>query len=129
MVDDQPTPAEDGGPVVAALVEKLTEGTRKIGLYVESAGLGATDGIGPTVVSDLAAMKKVVAGDDGDLLLMVGFAIGDVAFSKRVQNPEQDEVDDQVRAMLPDPVAEIKERLRKAKEEGKDIFDVDPFGE
>lgn len=128
MVDDHPTP-EDGGPAVATLVEKLTDATRKIGLYVESAGLGATDGIDPTVISDLAEMKKVVSGDDGDLLLMVGFAIGDVAFSKRVQNPEQDEVDDQVRAMLPDPVAEIKERLRKAKEEGKDILDVDPFGE
>lgn len=60
---------------VDSLIREFLAATEKIGLYGS-----------PHVAVDV---------DQGKVCLFMSFEIGDLAFSKRVQNPEQDKVDSQ----------------------------------
>lgn len=106
-------------------IEDLAERTQKIGLYYQGASIGADD-------PDLAA--KMQAGeltpDDimisgGQVIVISGFNIGDMAFSRQVAEPEQHELDKQAQAILPTEVDLLKERLMRAIEEGRDPLDLD----
>lgn len=134
MYDEEtPEPNEELSNLLNSLGSDLSDSARKLGLYAEHVSVGVTGNVPPDAVKDLDSLKKVIEGDEGDVLVMATFAIGDVAYSKRIQDPEQDEVDDQVRMMLPDPVEEIREKLKKAQEGGEldldAIFDIDLGGE
>lgn len=125
----EPEPNEELSSLLNSLGSELTDSARKLGLYAEHVSVGVTGNVPPDSIKDIESLKKVVEGDDGEVLVMVTFAIGDVAYSKRIQDPEQDEIDDQVRTMLPDPAEELREKIRKAREEGRDIFDLDLGGD
>lgn len=77
---------------VRGLVETITEEANGIGLY---------------------AAPMVQAHCQGDtMLLVMQFRIGDVAFLPRVQDPEQDKVDDTFRAIETDNAAQrIKDKF------------------
>lgn len=113
------------------LTDSLEKSASKIGLYLQNVGVG-TSNPDPKeqekVVSSMEELKRVLLSDEEDVFVMATFAIGDVAWSKRVLDPDQDKIDDEVRAILPDPVEMLKEQLRAAKEEGRDIFDLDLGG-
>lgn len=66
-------------------------------------------------------MKAINDGEH--VVMMVNFAIGEVAWSTRVQNPEQHEVDKEAQVLLPDPAEELREKMKRAQEEGRSIFD------
>lgn len=125
--DEQPESDAELRDKISSLVKELENSSRKVGLYLEGAGLGVSPNVDPRVLSTLDGVKSVVKSQDGEVVISATFTIGDVAWSKRVQDPDQHEVDKQVRTMLPDPVEEMRERLKKAREEGKNIFDIDPL--
>lgn len=91
-------PNEEYYEKLAPVIEKLQEEARKIGLYVSAAFLQPD--------------PMTIPGEKTEPRIIVTFAVGDVAFSDRVQNPEQDEVEDQFRGiehgMVRDQVEEIK---------------------
>jgi hypothetical protein len=104
---------------------EMENAARKIGLYVQDVHIAATDPEkGPAAMAEGDALRALVADEDDDCLVMVAFVLGDVAFSKRVLDPEQDKIDDEVRQILPDPVEELKEKMRRAAEEGRSVFDA-----
>lgn len=78
--------------MVEALVRRVVEACEKIGLY-------ASDTI-------------QVESHSGRLVVLANFQVGDIAFSQRVQNPEQDAFDDQFRAIEADSVADQAEDIR-----------------
>lgn len=86
----------------------LADSLRQIGLY-------ANEG-------------RFLSRDDGRVFLAVSVDIGDVAFTTRVQDPEQAQFDDQFRQVatevVDDDFLETRERMRRRIAEGKN-----PFGE
>ena len=104
----------------AKLREKLDEfnnDRRKIGLYVVDGGINIPQ------MSD--EEKNSLTEPVPDAILTVVFTIGDVAYSERIQNPVQDQVNEEARAMLPTEAEMMQERLRQAIAEGKNPFDLD----
>lgn len=90
--------------MIEALVVRAVEANEKIGLYAT-----------PDSHVEL----------HGDRLVFVGsFRIGDIAFSQRVQNPEQAAFDDQFRAIEADSVADQAEDIRNAFRKKKDKPDA-----
>ncbi len=85
---------------------------RQIGLYVDDMSVVAIDG-----------------PDGPEVALAVTAEIGDVAFSKRVQDPEQDDVDDEFRqmqvSMANDEFLDNRDKIQKAIKEGRDPLDLD----
>lgn len=120
---------EDPREKIGAIIKTMEDETRKFGLYLENAAIGTSDGSGPEVLDDPDKIKKILLSDEEDVFVMATFAIGDVAWSKRVQDPEQDKIDDQARTILPDPVEALKEKMRQAQAEGKSILDLDLGGD
>jgi hypothetical protein len=91
------------------LLTELENRSRKIGLYLKSAGLHV----------ETAEEDEIPE----DPKLVVIFGIGDIAFSPRVQDPEQEKVDNQFRQIasgtLSDDIDEIKRRYLKEENENE----------
>lgn len=89
-----------------AAFEQIEDKARQMGLYHDGA--------------------RAVMMPDGELVLMVDFVLGDVAFSDRVQNPQRYATDSMIRTMekgqQDDDFLNERERIKTALAEGKDIF-------
>lgn len=120
-MDDPGESDEKLQALVEELTEKLRTNTRRIGLYMEHVGIvSRAEPEGGMVFQEKDFRESV---DNGDVLVVGMFAVGDVAFEKRTLNPEQEEFDRIAREMLPDPVEELREKLRQRKAEGRDLFE------
>lgn len=118
-------PSEEDAEAMHALIqemtEKLTDVTRKLGLYLEHVGLVSKNPSEMGMPVNLEDFRGQIAR--GEVILAGHFAVGDIAWEKRTLNPEQDEIDNQVRMILPDPVEELREKIRRAQAEGRDPID------
>lgn len=94
------------------LTDELEENLKRIGCYVLSTGL------------------QVPMDEEGNLtgepFLVITCSIGNVAWSPRVQDPEQDKVDDEIRGIESGQTEEdfeaIREQYRQMRERGDDPF-------
>lgn len=120
---------DDPREKLSAVMKDLEDQARKLGLYIEHAAIASSDPEGAMEsLEDADKLRELLASDEDEVYLMATFAIGDVAWSKRVQDPEQDKIDDQFRVIAPDPVEELREKMRRAAAEGKSILDIDLEG-
>lgn len=120
-------PDEATQELIRDLVEKLGDQTRKIGLYLEGVGV-MSHPEQPGALASVAnadAFKEAVKSGDANVVIVGSFVIGDIAWAKRTLDPEQEEIDNVAREILPDPVEELKEKMKRAQAEGKSIFDLD----
>lgn len=89
--------------------ETVADKAERLGLYIEG--------------SQIVPMDTPMGPQPG---LVCIFKVGDVAFTDRVQQPEQNESDDQLRVMQQQMAEtdyeETKERIAKALAEGRDPF-------
>lgn len=126
--DLPPDPFEPDGTAheeIKELVSKLEDATRKIGLYLEDVAVASPDQTTAlNALTNKEALTEAVTSGEASLILVGTFAIGDIAFSKRTLDPEQHKVDDEARMLLPKPEDELRDKIKKALEEGKDIFDL-----
>lgn len=103
--DDLPYTEEQLG----GLIERFEDQTRKIGLYLKHAGLHV----------EPSSLDKT---ESEDPKLVMIFGIGSVAFSPRIQDPEQDEINDQFRQIasssVDDDIESIRKRYKKGLEHG-----------
>lgn len=87
-----------------AAFEQIEDKARQMGLYYDSA--------------------RAVMLPDGELVLMVDFILGDVAFSDRVQNPQRYSTDTLLRTMekgqQDDDFLNERERIKQALARGED---------
>lgn len=92
---------------MSELIEGVTEGARKIGLYTTGVGF-------------LVDERDEEEHPEKEHKLLMSFRIGDVAFSPRIQDPEQDEFNDQFRRIaassVDDEVEDIRRRYSKEQE-------------
>lgn len=110
---------------LAELSDRLKVSCEKIGLYMQDATI-ATGDPEAALEAQIAPDSIVKSIEDGkDFMLLTTFIIGDLAFSKRVQNPEQAEIDNTVQAMMPTDAELLKEKIQRRIAEGKSIFDED----
>lgn len=75
-------------------------------------------------------MESPVEGDEGTAdmpvvcLVRIAFQVGDIAFSTRVQNPEEDAINDEMRAfekhISDDTLNELRLQLQRDQDEGRD---------
>lgn len=83
--------------------EEISAGAEKLGLYSQGMQLGAA--------------VDSVTGENAQLMIVGTFAIGDVAFSDRVQHPDKEAVNNELAAIETDLVRdaietdEIRQRL------------------
>lgn len=121
-MDQFPEPGFEGpAPEIDQMVVELQARAEKLGLYMRDAMIATTD---EDVFKQAAANNesiKVAIENGATFLVMSVFQIGDQAFSKRVQDPEQYEIDKEAQVILPDPAEELRQRLL----EGKGLFDDD----
>lgn len=116
---------QDPRDAIRRIGELLEEKTRPLGLYLHGLSVGCHDEeLMAKINEDPGELNKAIE-NGAEVVLMVNFAIGDVAWMKRTQDPEQHEIDKAAQGILPDDVTELREKLRRAREEGKDIFDLD----
>ena len=103
---------------------------RKIGIYVVPemtlAGFEQVPSLGTG--GELVELQIKQFGSKGYVLIGQVFAtIGDVAFSKRVQFPEEESIDDEFRVLeqsfANDEFLDQRNRIAQALEEGRDPFD------
>jgi hypothetical protein len=110
---NQPDPEEFMAEMQPRL-DGIEQAAQKLGLYMQGYGFAQVP------AEDGGAATTVAA---------VTFIIGDQAFSDRVQNPEKYEQDKELQTMFKesslDEAEILKEQLRKAVEEGGDIFGAD----
>jgi hypothetical protein len=118
---DHPEPDEATQELLRELTEKLTDSTRKIGLYLEHVGVVAR---GDPQHSSMTFHEKDFRThvEDGDLLMVGMFTVGDVAWEKRTLDPEQDEIDEKARGLLPSEADELRDRIQRRLAEGLDPF-------
>lgn len=110
---------------LAELAARLREKTEDLGLYMQDATVATAD---PDAAMEAQVMPESIltAITEGkNFMLLTTFIIGDLAFSKRVQNPEQDAIDKQVQPMIPTDAELLKEKIQRRIAEGKSIFDED----
>ena len=91
-------------------IEKFGDEARKVGLYLEN----------------MAGMQHAHSEDEEPQTIVAAtFIVGEQAFSDRVLNPEKHEEDKTFRTLTAgaDPFDELRERMKKNIEEGKDPFD------
>lgn len=103
--DTEPNP-DDENIELFTKIEPLEDAARQIGLYLEEAG--------------------VIQNQTGEQAIFVNFAIGDVAFSDRVQHPERYTVDTEFRNMQTnmarDDFLDARARIAEALKKGEDPF-------
>lgn len=107
--DSMPTPEEHSEFEATArtALERVEDTTRKIGLYVHQ--------------------SQVALGPGGELVLLVDFLIGDVAFSDRVQDPQKQQdkqiVNTMERSMVADELIAARDRLERNLKAGRNAYD------
>src|SRR5437660_1555935 len=107
---------------VTPLIEKLQETAKKLGLYMDDGVMIVTpDGRAAEDLLEEGKSVKDVVLDGGSIAFVARFAIGDVAWRKRTLDPEQHDIDKQVRMMLPSEAEQICQRLL----EGGPLFEDD----
>lgn len=93
-----------------AAFEKIEDKARQLGLYSDQVHAMMTP--------------------DGQMVLVVQFLLGDIAFSDRVQNPQKHQttrmVDDMEKSMQTDTFLEERERIKRNLEAGRDPLDDGP---
>lgn len=110
---------------ISELADRLKEKAEKLGLYMQDVTV-ATPDEGAAMEAHTTPDSIIQAIQNGTkFVLLTTFVIGDLAFSKRVQNPEADEIDKQVAVLLPTEAELLKEKMQRAMEQGKGIFDDD----
>lgn len=108
---EEPAEARIPEEKLRELSERLEDRARKRGLYLA--------GIAVSVVQDPEG-----TGTPAPYVVQATFQVGSVAFSLRVQDPEQDAVEDQVREFERDISEaqwnELREQYRQRRESGED---------
>jgi hypothetical protein len=99
---------------VEVLLKKVRENMEKLGLYMQQAGF----------------MSDPEDDDpEGPVFMQAVFLVGEQAFSEKVQDPEQDRIDREFEKLMksatPDPLDDVREKLRKNMREGKSILDLE----
>lgn len=117
-------PDDETQQVIRELVEKLGDNARKLGLYLEGVGVMANPDSDLDAIRNAQMFKDAVKSGAANVAVIGTFTVGDVAWEKRTLDPEQDEIDNEARMILPDPVEELRQKMLRAQEEGKSIFDV-----
>ena len=110
---------------LAELAARLREKTEDLGLYMQDATVATAD---PDAAMEAQVMPDSILtaiAEGKNFMLLTTFIIGDLAFSKRVQNPEQDAIDKQVQPMIPTDAELLKEKIQRRIAQGKSIFDED----
>ena len=93
-------------------MQDLLEDLEKISLYVEQAQC-------MPLTEDAEEIDE-----ETEWMLNAVFIMGERVYENEVQDPEQAEIDEQARKMLPSDAQLLAEKIRKAEAEGRDIFDV-----
>lgn len=108
--DERPELTPEQEQQLKERTEALEASARKIGLYVEHAV--------PMMVPTPFGMKPAIA---------MHFALGDVAFQTRIQDPEQDafnrEFENLTTDMTNNDFLDVRERMKKNVEAGRDPLD------
>jgi hypothetical protein len=118
-------PSDDEDPI-KQLVEELEKDFDKLGVYLRSASVtqqlpdGQLAPIEFETVDDLTA--QVRAGVD--VKMVVALQIGDLAFSKRLEQPDVHETDVQASEILPPEHQLLKDNAEAAAAEGVDPIDA-----
>ena len=100
---DQPTPDGVDPEQYHEAVDKIEEAMRKVGLYMNG-----------------VMVAKDPAGQD---VMFMTFNVGDVAFSERIQSPEQDKFNDEIRGIESDFAQQEKKDLHSELKD--DLEDLD----
>lgn len=95
--EEAPLPPDLPEDKLRPLLEKFTDGARKLGLYTEGIAI------------------NVDANPDGppQHKLVAQFSIGDQAFTKRVQDPESDSIDHEFRKIEGQTLRDQWEEIRR----------------
>ncbi len=108
-------------PEIDAMVEELRQRAEKLGLYMQDAMVATRDDeLAARASQSNMSIRDAIEGG-AEFLVMAAFMIGDQAFSTRVLNPEQYEINKEAQVILPDAATELKRRL----EEGGPMFGGD----
>lgn len=98
--------------------EVLAEGARKVGLYVEDMGV---------------VMSPPGSFDEPTPVMVCNFNIGDQAFSARVQDPDQDQMETEFKKLArqaeTDNFEQLRERLARGEVFKADEAEADPESE
>lgn len=109
-------PTEPNEEDAQRLMEELENAARKLGLYAENLAIGVPSG-GP---------YASLLGDGEKVVVVAQFTVGDIAWSDRVQNPQQEDADMEFRKMAVDLEKDAFEakraELERKLKEGKPIF-------
>ncbi len=95
------------------LSEEFTQRAEKIGLYSKSCFIIPQ---GDDVDKDAIEsndLREMLDNGDVQLVMVVTFTAGDLAFSDRVQHPEMFDLDAQFNAMMPTSEEMSKDKLRE----------------
>lgn len=121
-VPDDQTPEDPLLPWIKILEKyqgDIESACRKIGLYVMDVGLAPNPHQGHSM-------------DPLPPVMVVNFTIGDIAFSDRVQNPVEGRMDAEFKTienqMAKQNFEELRDKLAKALEEGRDPLETDDEG-
>jgi hypothetical protein len=113
----------DSKEVVEELVSNLSKNAEKCGLYTADITIGCEDSdIAEDIRSDPNMMVKAIR-EGTRFVILATFNIGDLAWSDRVQNPQQFHIDNDFRTLTTDHTTAYIEDLRKKLEEGGDLFE------
>jgi len=116
-IDGQPLPEE-----LADLLDEVTKRSEKFGLYLKDTLIGAVDRDIATAIAEGKTTVKQAVMEGASISILATFAIGDVAWSDRIQDPDGFKVDQEFKTIMPTEDELIKDELIRKLREGKDIF-------
>jgi hypothetical protein len=101
----------------------IVKNAEKCGLYTADITIGCEDAdVADDIRSDPNMMVKAIR-EGTRFVILATFNIGDLAWSDRVQNPQQFNIDNDFRTLTTDHTTTYIEDLRKKLQEGGDLFD------
>lgn len=121
----------DNNSEVDVLIESIKKEAGHLGLHMKDVMIASSaDMSDPQVAEQFKdkSIKEMISEDeDVSVAVMAYFLIGDLAFSDRVQRPEDFDVDQQFKLLMPTEHELLKdkmtERIQKAQQEGLDEDD------
>ena len=117
----------DGTDPVARLVESLGNKAEQIGLYLREIAVTQISPEGlptPVRVESTEELVRLIQSGQATVKMMVIFQIGDLAFSKRMEDPEGHNVDVVASEMIPPEHRLLQERIREMVENRATIEDL-----